>query len=212
MKLDDVLEVYVEMEINENILVLKDIVNRLGRMPWDMAKKFLRQKALELATFVKNDPYIDESNVLRIINTRLGTTFSSINTITSKALVENSEKLDESLKTWWKEAATNMYGALSFYPLLTAFLEFDKIIKNSGEANVRAMVIYFLIWVLIITGKVVMGTIGKPGEEKEGLDPSLFIKPLTPEECFKDEKEEKNNATTNQEETHDTGCCNEDKV
>ena len=99
MKLDDVLEVYVEMEINENILVLKDIVNRLGRMPWDMAKKFLRQKALELATFVKNDPYIDESNVLRIINTRLGTTFSSINTITSKALVENSEKLDESLKT-----------------------------------------------------------------------------------------------------------------
>ena len=167
MNIDGILEVCVEMEINENIGAIKDIVNRLGRMPWDTAKKFLKQKAREFVAFAKDDPYIDENNVLRIINTRFGTHFSDVNSIFAKGLVESVDRVDEGLKDWWNEAAKNMYGALSFYPLLTAFLEFDKIIKGTGDANIRSMVIYFLVWILIISGKVVSGLINKPGEEKD---------------------------------------------
>jgi ABC-type antimicrobial peptide transport system permease subunit len=136
-------------------------------MPWDSAKKFLKQKAIEFAAFIKDDPYIDEKRCLMIINQRFGTHFSDLHSIVAKGLMENTNRVDEGLKAWWDEATKNLYGALSFYPLLTAFLEFDKIIKGSGDANVRAMIIYFLVWVLIISGKVVSGMIGNPGEEKE---------------------------------------------
>jgi len=176
MNIDDIIGVGVEIEINENIGAIKDIVNKLGRMPWDTAKKFLKQKAQEFAALVKDDPYIDETNVLRIINTRFGTHFSDIHSVFAKGLVENAGRMDEGLKDWWSEAAKNLYGALSFYPLLTAFLEFDKIIKGSGEANIRSMVIYFIIWVLIISGKVLSGMISAPGEKdtKDKVNPKTW--------------------------------------
>ncbi len=167
MNIDSILEACAEIEINENIGIVKDIVNKLGRMPWDTVKRFLKQKAIEFVAFVKDDPYIDEKNVLRIINTRFGTHFTDVRSVFANGIVENTNRVDEGLKAWWDEAAKNLYGALSFYPLLSAFLEFDKIIKGSGDANVRAMIIYFLVWVLIISGKVVSGMIGNPGEEKE---------------------------------------------
>lgn len=167
MDINNLIKVCEEIEINEDSGFFKSIVMKLGRMPWDVAKKFLKQKAKEFVEFIKDDPYIDDANVLRIINTRFGTTFSSTSSVFAKALVENTNRVDEGLKDWWKEASTNFYGAISFYPLLTAFLEMDKVIKGTGDANVRAMAIYFLIWVLIISGKVIAGQIGKPGEEKE---------------------------------------------
>jgi hypothetical protein len=167
MNINEIVEVCTEIEVNENISIIKDVVNKLGKMPWDTVKKFLRQKAKEFAALVKDDPYIDEKRVLMIINQRFGTHFTDIRSITGKGLMESIDRCDEGLKDWWSEATKNLYGALSFYPLLTAFLEFDKIIKGSGDANIRVMVIYFLIWVLIISGKVVSGMIGDPGSEKE---------------------------------------------
>lgn len=167
MNINGLIKVCDEIELNEDTNFIKSVVSKLGKMSWDAAKKFLKQKAQEFVAFIKDDPYIDDANVLRIINTRFGTTFSSTSSVFAKALVENTNRVDEGLKEWWKEASGNFYGAISFYPLLTAFLEMDKVIKGTGDANVRTMAIYFLIWVLIISGKVISGQIGKPGEEKE---------------------------------------------
>lgn len=167
MKMDEIISIGVEIEINENIGFIKDVVNKLGKMPWDTAKKFLKQKAKEFEAFVKDDPYVDDSNVLRIINNRFGTHFSDIHSVFAKGLVESTDRCDEGLKDWWKEASSSLYGALSFYPLLTAFLELDKVLKGTGDANIRVLVVYFLIWVLVVSGKVIAGKIAGPGQEKE---------------------------------------------
>ncbi|MCK5016107.1 MAG: hypothetical protein KAS32_03465 [Candidatus Peribacteraceae bacterium] len=56
---------------------------------------------------------------------------------------------------WWKEIGNNMYAAVSFYPILMVFLELDKVIKGLDGASTRAVIIYGLMWLLIVTGKVI---------------------------------------------------------
>ncbi len=170
MRMDDILEVCVEIEINESATFIKDVVNRLGRMTWDTVKKFLKQKAQNFIEIVKDNPYADENGVLKIINSRLGTHFSDVRSVFAQKLMENTDKCDEGLKDWWKEASGSLYGALSFYPLLTTFLELDKVVKGAGDANIRSMSIYFIIWVLVVSGKVLTGKIGN-NDVKASLHP-----------------------------------------
>jgi len=165
MKIDEVIEVSENIIMNENITFIKDLLNKMGRMSWDSAKKFLKEKAKEFVYYIRDNADFDENAILRIVNTRLDTHFSNMNSLFAKALVERTDKLDEGLKDWWAEAKTSMYGALSFYPLLTVFLELDKVIKGSGDANVRAMMIYFIVWVLIVSGKVISGIVDQEGDK-----------------------------------------------
>lgn len=161
MNINSLIKVCDEIELNEDTNFIKSVVSKLGKMPWDAAKKFLKQKAQEFVAFIKDDPYIDDANVLRIINTRFGTTFSSTSSVFAKALVENTNRVDEGLKEWWKEASGNLYNSLAFFPILTVFLELDKIIKGSSDASIRTAMIYFIIWILVITGKVGSDIISK---------------------------------------------------
>lgn len=172
MNINEVLDIGKEIEMNESVSEIMGITNKLGKMSWDAAKKFLRQKAVEFVSIIKNDPYIDEKNVLRIINTKFGTNFSNINSVFANGITESLKLNEGKLGDWWKEASGNMYGALSFYPLLTVFLELDKIIKDQPGANIKAMIIYFLIWILIVTGKVVSGMIVKKQDIKASIHPS----------------------------------------
>ena len=165
MKINEVVEVSEKIELNEDTGFVKDLVNRLGRMSWDSAKNLLKQKARDFISYVKGDNEIDANAILRLINTRLGTHFTTLDSVITKALGEGVDRCDEGLKDWWHEASVSMYGALSFYPLLTVFLELDKIIKGSGDANIRSMMIYFIIWVLIVSGKVVSGIIANKSKE-----------------------------------------------
>jgi hypothetical protein len=160
MKIDEILDICETIEINEDISFIKDLVNKLGRMPWDSAKRFIKQKAQEFVTYLKTRSDVDNEKVLNMLNTRMGTHFSNMNSIFAKSIVENTNKCDEGLANWWKEASTNMYGALAFYPLLTVFLELDKIVKGTEGASVKVAMVYFVIWLLIVSGKVISGAIG----------------------------------------------------
>lgn len=173
MKLEHILEYDEKIVMTENKSLIMKVLNDLGRMGWSQAKKHLRGEALEFVSLIKGDPNVEKA-VLKIVNKHLGTSFTNLNSIFGKALVEQTNKVDEGLKDWWKEASGNMYGALSFYPLLTAFLELDKVVKGVDGMNVKAVIVYFLMWILIVTGKVLAGSsIGKNDNKvKASLHPS----------------------------------------
>jgi hypothetical protein len=68
---------------------------------------------------------------------------------------------------WGDEAKGNFYGAASFYPLLQAFLELDKVIKDVGDADMKYVAIYALILASIVSGKVLSNQYKKKKTEKE---------------------------------------------
>lgn len=171
MQINELLKVHDEMVLNENRAYIVQIMNTLKNMTWDKAQNFMRGKVKEFFNKLEASG-VDRKKILSIANKHLWSNFKSPTPITNKKITES--RLDEGIfKTWWSEATGNLYGALSFYPLLTAFLEMDKVIKQSGDADVRAMSIYFIIWIAIITGKVVNGKLvskNKKGAESDYKD------------------------------------------
>ena len=103
-----------------------------------------------------------EHEIVGIINKRAGIKINSINDLKKNLRLLEGEEASEEGDTmnegvfgdWWKEATANAYGALAFYPMLTMFLEFDKVLKGSPDASMRITIIYLLIWVLVIAGKI----------------------------------------------------------
>lgn len=179
MNIDEILSVDSEITLNESKNFIVSTLNTLKSMTWDKAQNFLRGKVKEFFSKLEKSG-VDRKKVLNIVNKHMWADVRTPNQLVSKKITESV--LNEGIfGDWWKEATGNLYGALSFYPLLTAFLEMDKVIKQSGDADVRAMSIYFLIWVGIITGKIVSGKLvsknakvsEEPKEDKHKVKASI---------------------------------------
>ncbi len=116
-----------------------------------------------------------EKEVISIINKVAGTKLTAIKDLNKHInLIESKDKLDEgAFAKWWQEAKGSAYGALSFYPMLQMFLELDKVLKGIPDASPRITIIYLLIWVLVISGKIKHGEILAKSKTKEWdkLDP-----------------------------------------
>lgn len=168
MNIDELLRTDEEVLLLENKNFIISTLNKLKSMTWDKAQDFLRGKVKEF--FNKLDSSgVDRKKIISIANKHMWSNVNSPAQLTAKKIVES--RLDEGIfGDWWKEATGNIYGALSFYPLLTAFLEMDKVIKQSGDADVRAMGIYFLIWLGIITGKIVNGRLVSSSKKAPKVD------------------------------------------
>lgn len=118
-------------------------------------------KAIDLATKELRDQGV-EREVVNIFNKRAGTKLNSVGDLKKTLkLIESEEQDDEdrldeksAFSEWWSEAKSNAYGALAFYPMLTMFLELDKVIKGTADASLRTVIIYLLIWVMVIAGKI----------------------------------------------------------
>jgi len=155
MEINEILGIEKENSLYENKNTIIGVLSSLKKMTWDKAQSFLRGKVKEFFKKLESNG-IDRKKVIAITNKHMWSNINNPNQLTSKKITES--RLDESVfGDWWTEATGNLYGALSFYPLLTAFLEMDKVIKSSGDADVRSMSIYFLIWVAIISGKILKG-------------------------------------------------------
>lgn len=153
MQLNDVLEIHDQYTLLENKSYVISVINKLKSMTWDRFQSFLRDKVKEFFNKLENSD-INRKQVIDIVNKRMWANIKSPNQL-NKTIKES--RLDEGFKEWWKEASGNLYGALSFYPILMTFIELDKVIKQTADADLRAMAIYFIVWVAVVTGKVVSG-------------------------------------------------------
>lgn len=150
------------LSLMESRSFIKKIIDSLVKMSCGKAKQLFKKSTKDMITFFKKNGI--EKEALRIINKSFGVNYNSLKQLQkSPALVEN-KVINEDWCAWWKEATFNMYGALSFYPLLQSFLELDKLVKHSGDADISYVMTYFLIWIAIITGKIAVSGISKKGK------------------------------------------------
>jgi len=94
-----------------------------------------------------------EREIVNVINKYTNTHITRIDDLKNDIrLLESTDDINEDnmITKWWDVARDNIFGAASFYPLLNAFLELDKIIKGTGDANWRTVLIYTLIWAFIV--------------------------------------------------------------
>jgi hypothetical protein len=161
MNIDKVLKESEVYEIYEDKNLVKVAIDKIKRWSWDKAKKTLQGAFRYLIKFAKDKGI--EKQVLDIINRMVGKQYRSLSDLMKISLKEDVLYEGE----WWDEAKGNFYGAVSFYPLLTAFLELDKVIKGQGGADMKYVAIYALIWASIVSGKVLSNQYKKKKADKE---------------------------------------------
>ena len=133
--------------IDENRSLIMKVVKDLFSKSYGKIKVLLTKAGRKAIKFFKKEGLEDEA--IDIINRNLGTNISNLNQLVK---IPIKESINEDFKEWWKEASGNLYGAFSFLPILNVFMEFDKLIKNQ-DYNIKIMIIYFIIWVMAISGK-----------------------------------------------------------
>jgi hypothetical protein len=148
MDIDKVLKESEVYEIYEDKNLVKSTIDKIKNWSWEKAKKTFQGAFRYLIKFAKDKGI--EKEVLNIINRMIGKQYRNLKDLMKISLKEDVLYEGE----WWDEAKGNFYGAVSFYPLLTAFIELDKVIKGQGGADMKYVAIYALIWAAIVSGKV----------------------------------------------------------
>jgi hypothetical protein len=161
MNIDKILTESEVFNVYENKSLVRSTIDKIKKWTWDKAKKTLQGAFRYLVKFAKDKGI--EKQVLNIINTMIGKQYRSLSDLMKISLKEDVLYEGE----WWDEAKGNFYGAVSFYPLLQAFLELDKVIKDAGGADMKYVAIYALIWASIVSGKVLSNQYKKKKADKE---------------------------------------------
>lgn len=115
-----------------------------------------------------------ENEIVKIANSHSNVKITSLKDLERKLKLtesydENGNRLDEkgAFGEWWDAAKDNAFSALAFYPMLTMFLEFDKLIKGNPDASIRITLIYLVIWIMIIAGKISLKHLASKRKEYE---------------------------------------------
>ncbi len=168
MKLNDYLqEVNKTSEILtllENQSLIKKVFNTLKNVTCGKAKQLFKKSTKRMIDFFKKQDV--EKDAINIINKYFGVNYKSLDQLQKSPVLIENKLINEDWCSWWKEASNNMYDALSFYSLLQAFLELDKLIKHSDDANISYVMVYFLIWSAIISGKIIINDTKRQTEIK----------------------------------------------
>ena len=144
-------------QIYEDKNFVRNAVDKIKNLVWVKIRKKLRQSFSTLLSWARKNN--KEQEILSVFNKYTGKNKSKLSDYSKLKI---SESLNEG--DWAKEAGSNLYNALAFYPLLTAFIELDKLVKGVGGADLKYVITYALIWVAIITGKVLKDQIIKKKE------------------------------------------------
>jgi hypothetical protein len=115
---------------------LQDIISRISHFNPRQLQDFLRDK----------------------FNKAFGTNYRYLEDIYDEKIkpLRESTTLNEDLGHWWNIVSTEGFGALSFYPALNVWLEIDKLLRGQ-DINMRVVIVYSMLWVLLISGKYVKG-------------------------------------------------------
>ena len=161
MNINEILKESEVFNIYENKNLIRSIIDKIKKWSWKKVKKTLQGSFRYLVKFAQDKGI--EKQVLDIINKMIGKQYKNLNDIMKLSLKE--EVLYEN--ELWSEVKNNFYNAISFYPLLEAFIELDKVIKDAGGADMKYVATYGLIWASIVGGKVLTTQFNKKRKEKE---------------------------------------------
>ena len=165
MNIDQIEKQDERIALVENTSKIKKMIKDLMKMPWNKAKSFMKSKFTEFVKFSQNNGI--EQDVLDIINKLVHGKYRRLRDV----MTEGIKKSTINEANWWEEAKGSAFGAASFYPLLQAFLELDKVVKSTGDASMSYVGAYGLIWASIISAKVLKDkVISKEPKKKKAYD------------------------------------------
>ena len=166
MNIESYIKAINEQDLLESKASILKSFKPLLSLTWKKAMSKMKQSFVHLTRQMKENG--KEKEVLQILNKYLNTNYKSLDDIQKQSIKEG--KISSGLGNWWGEAKSNFYGAVSFYPLLTAFIELDKLVKGSGDANAKYVLSYALLWAFIVSGKIVFNKGIKKKDNSKDID------------------------------------------
>ena len=146
-----------EDNINENIIL--DTIKKIAGKPANAVMKMFKDGFKKFVGIFQEQDDMTQEKMLQVINKAYGTNYRNANDLKKQmnANLKESTELNEDWARYWDLIKGEAFPALSFFPALTVWLEIDKLIRSSGDANIRVIVVYGLIWLLLISGKFIKG-------------------------------------------------------
>lgn len=134
---------------------IQDIIDKISHFNSRQLEDFLKKQFKE---FMDTIPSGVDTIIIKMINKAFGTNYRFLQDIYDAKVpnLRESSEMNEDLSHWWKIVSTEGFGALSFYPALNVWLEIDKLLRGQ-DINMRVVVVYSLLWVLLISGKYIKG-------------------------------------------------------
>jgi len=143
----------LEKFLNENQIIsegiFQKILKKIGNKSTEMAKKLFKENWIKLSSIIYKHKL--ESKTLAIINKSFGTKFKNLEDIEKMVIKEDS--VNEDFGHYWKLIKDEGFPVLAFYPMLSVWMEIDKLLKGTGEGNLKVIIVYGLFWVFLVTGK-----------------------------------------------------------
>jgi hypothetical protein len=138
-----------ETPLNENII--KNMLDKLKTKSISSVENTFRNAWLKISTLLKDK----EPEVLRVINSKLGTNFRSFDEISKIKVIRENEEINEDWKNYWELLKSEGFPTLAFYPALTAWMEIGKLLEPDHNVNWTKFGVYALFWVLLVSGKFI---------------------------------------------------------
>ena len=147
----------LEKYLTENDIIsegiFQKILKKIGNKSTEMAKKLFKENWIKLSSIIYK--YKLESKTLAIINKHLDTKFKNLEEIENMVIKEDS--VNEDFSHYWKLIKDEGFPVLAFYPMLSVWMEIDKLLKGTGEGNLKVIIVYGLFWIFLVTGKHIKG-------------------------------------------------------
>lgn len=141
------------MEFKDYLLTEGDIrqsIKQLISGGLGKADRLIKNAKKQFVNMVKKSG--KEKEVIDIINNSLGTKFRTLQDLQKKKIQENEEYIAEDLKHFWNFITDQMWPSLSFYPILTVWLELDKLF-NELDPNWKKVGTYIAVWLFLLSTK-----------------------------------------------------------
>ena len=137
--------------LNENVFT--NMLNKIKSKSINSVQTTFKNAWLKVASTLKDK----ESEILQIINSKLGTKYKSFDEISRAKPVTENTNLNEDWKHYWELLKAEGFPTLAFYPALTAWIEIGKVLEPNMNVNWTKFGVYALFWLLLVSGKFIKG-------------------------------------------------------
>ena len=136
--------------LNESVIT--KFIKPLKKLDFGKAKRLLKDNFNDMIRAIEDNGL--EDRFLKLINKHLNTNYTSIKSL--KKLHENEQnKINEDFKHLWDVFKIEGWPAISVFPALSLWFEFDKLFSGVGlsDLNWKKVAFYSALWLIMVSAK-----------------------------------------------------------
>jgi hypothetical protein len=141
--------------INESSIksIGKSLLMSIKNLSYDKARKLFKDNFNKFIKIIKDNGL--EQQFLEILNKKTNKKISSLSSLINL----NENILNEDAKHFWGLFKMEGWPAISVFPALSLWFEFDKLVEGAGldSLDIKKIMIYATIWLVLILSKHISG-------------------------------------------------------